>query len=48
MNALEKAGLDISEFAGGLHFIINENGKKRRSLLKGFAAFFKCIKEISK
>ena len=27
MNALEKAGLDISEFAGGLHFIINENGK---------------------
>jgi len=27
MNALEKAGLDISEFASGLHFIINENGK---------------------
>ena len=27
MNALEKAGLDISEFAGGLHFIVNENGK---------------------
>lgn len=27
MDALKKAGLDISEFIGGLHFSISENGK---------------------